>query len=203
VNKPLQIGITGGIGSGKSLVCQIFNKLGISVYDADSRAKSVMTTDGILVSQIKKEFGVLSYNNQGELNRGYLAEAVFNNPARLQVLNQLVHPRVRVDYENWLTHHTDEDYVLKEAALLYESESYSMLDKILVVFAPEDLRIARVLKRDLNRNEQQVREIIRNQMDDEEKRRRADFVIMNNESELVIPQVLSLHQQFISLAGAK
>lgn len=203
MNKPLQIGITGGIGSGKSLVCQIFSKLGVSIYDADSRAKSVMTTDGILVSQIKKEFGVLSYNNQGGLNREYLADAVFNNPARLQVLNQLVHPRVKIDYENWLTHHADEAYVLKEAALLYESASYNMLDKILVVFAPKDLRIARVLKRDLHRNEQQVREIIRNQMDDEEKRRRADFVIMNNESELVIPQVLSLHQQFISMARAQ
>jgi dephospho-CoA kinase len=99
---PLQIGITGGIGSGKSLVCRIFNTLGVPVYDADSRAKSVMTTDGILVLHIKKEFGVLSYKEDGSVDREYLAKAVFNDVEKLNLLNSLVHPMVAVDFEQWV-----------------------------------------------------------------------------------------------------
>ncbi|MBL7842289.1 MAG: dephospho-CoA kinase [Cyclobacteriaceae bacterium] len=196
MKRPLQIGITGGIGSGKSLVCHIFNCLGVSVYDADSRAKSVMTTDGILVTQIKKEFGGLSYHADGSLNRNYLAEAVFNNPARLEVLNKLVHPRVGEDYLNWLERHSEERYVLKEAALLYESGSYALLDKVIVVHAPEAVRVARVKQRDPHRSEQDIKGIIQNQMDEEVKLKRADFVIVNDESRLVVPQVLELHQMF-------
>lgn len=196
---PIQIGITGGIGSGKSLVCSIFKALEVPVYDADSRAKSVMTTDGILISQIKKEFGVLSYHEDGKLNREFLAEKVFKDPERLKILNNLVHPRVKIDYEHWLMQHQSQPYVVKEAALLFESSSYTLLDKIGVVYAQEALRIQRVLKRDTHRNKEQVKEIIRNQMNDEEKRKRADFVIINDESELVIPQVLQLHEQFLKL----
>jgi dephospho-CoA kinase len=197
LKKSKQIGITGGIGSGKSLVCRIFKALGVSVYDADSRAKAVMTTDGILITQIEKEFGVLSYR-KGELNREYLANVVFNNPERLKMLNNLVHPRVTLDYEQWLTQHQTEPYVIKEAALLFETTSYRLLDKIVVVYAPEKVRIERVVKRDSHRNEEQVKEIIRNQMNEEEKKKLADFVIVNDESELVIPQVLALHKQFLN-----
>lgn len=196
MNRPMQIGITGGVGSGKSLVCRIFSCLGVSVYDADSRAKSVMTTDGILVMQIKKEFGGLSYQADGSLNRNYLAETVFNNPDRLEVLNKLVHPRVAEDYLNWLDKHKEESYILKEAALLYESGSYAMLDNVIVVHAPEAIRIARVRQRDPHRSEQGIKGIIKNQMDEETKLKRADFVILNDESRLVIPQVLELHRLF-------
>jgi dephospho-CoA kinase len=190
------IGITGGIGSGKSLVCQIFTSLGIPVYDADSRAKSLMTTDGILISAIKKEFGALSYHPDGTLNRQYLASVAFQDPQRLQVLNGLVHPRVGADFAQWLNDHQEHPYIIKEAALLFESGSYQSLDKIIVVHAPEQLRLSRVLQRDPHRSTEQVQEIIRNQMRDEEKVRRADFVIVNDETQLVIPQVLALHQQF-------
>src|SRR5690606_15476723 len=114
MRKPLQVGITGGIGSGKSLVCRIFQCLGISVYDADSRAKSLMTTDGILVSQIRKEFGDLAYHADGSLNRKHLGETVFNDPDRLELLNKLVHPRVGEDYRQWLEENSREVYVLKE-----------------------------------------------------------------------------------------
>lgn len=154
MNRPLQIGITGGIGSGKSLVCRMFACLGVPVYDADSRAKSVMTTDGILVMQIKKEFGGLSYHADGSLNRNYLAGTVFNNPERLEVLNKLVHPRVGEDYLKWLDKQREHAYVLKEAALLYESGSYKALDKVIVVHAPEAVRVARVRQRDPHRSEQ-------------------------------------------------
>lgn len=198
MGKPLQIGITGGIGSGKSLVCKIFNALGTPTYDADSRAKMVMTTDGILVEAIKKEFGVLSYDAKGVLNREHLANSVFNQPDKLKRLNELVHPRVALDYEGWVRSQADVKYVLKEAALLFESGSYKSLDKIIVVTAPETLRVQRVLVRDPHRNIEQTKEIIRNQMGEEEKTKRADYVIVNDETELLIPQVLGLHLQFIA-----
>ncbi len=198
MGKPLQIGITGGIGSGKSLVCKIFNSLGIPIYDADSRAKMVMTTDGILVDAIKKEFGILSYDAKGVLNRQHLANSVFNKPDKLKRLNELVHPRVALDYKHWVGSQAGVKYVLKEAALLFESGSYQSLDKIVVVTAPETLRIQRVLLRDPHRSAEQTKEIIRNQMKEEEKIKRADYVIVNDETTLLIPQVLNLHLQFIA-----
>jgi dephospho-CoA kinase len=199
MKRPLQIGITGGIGSGKSLVSRIFNLLGVPVYDADSRAKSIMTTDGILVSQIKKEFGVLSFGADGGVNREYLAEHVFNNAEKLKLLNSLVHPRVGEDFNRWVKEQKSA-YVLKEAALLFESGSNAALDKIIVVSAPEKLRINRVLQRDKHRTEQQVRDIIHNQLKEEEKLKLADYIIVNDESKLLIPQALELHKQFLSMA---
>jgi dephospho-CoA kinase len=199
LKKPLQIGITGGIGSGKSLVSRIFNLLGIPVYDADSRAKSLMTTDGILVSQIKKEFGVLSFHTDGGVNREYLGEHVFNNPDKLKVLNGLVHPRVGEDFNRWVGEQQSV-YVLKEAALLFEAKSNTALDKIIVVSAPEELRINRVLQRDKHRTAQQVKDIFRNQLKEEEKLKLADYIIINDETRPVIPQVLQLHKQFLSMA---
>ncbi|MBX2968748.1 MAG: dephospho-CoA kinase [Cyclobacteriaceae bacterium] len=198
MKRPLQVGITGGIGSGKSLICRIFQCLGISVYDADSRAKSLMTTDGILISQIRQEFGDLSYHADGSLNRKYLGERVFNNPQQLQTLNKLVHPRVGEDYRQWVEANGRETYVIKEAALLFEAGSDKALDKIIVVCAPDDIKVSRVMKRDPHRSEADVRAIIQNQMPDEEKRKQANYVIFNDDSQLVIPQVLLLHQQFLS-----
>lgn len=197
MHKPLQIGITGGIGSGKSLVCKIFNALGVPSYDADSRAKMVMTTDGILVEAIKKEFGVLSYDAKGTLNRQHLANTVFNQPDKLKRLNQLVHPRVALDYQQWIQSQANVKYVLKEAALLFESGSYQTLNKIIVVTAPETLRVQRVLIRDPHRSAEQTKEIIRNQMAEEEKIKKADYVITNDETTLLIPQVLRLHTEFL------
>lgn len=202
MKRPLQIGITGGIGSGKSLVCRIFHALGVPVYDADSRAKAVMINDGILVSHIKKEFGVLSYRDDGSLDREYLAKEVFNNTERLKILNNLVHPRVVKDFEQWVSEQKS-DYILKEAALLFETKSYTALDKVIVVFAPEQLRIKRVLNRDTQRTEQQIKEIIHNQIPEDEKLQKADFVIMNDETQLIIPQVLELHRFILGIAGSK
>ncbi len=196
MQKPLQIGITGGIGSGKSLVCRIFGTLGVPTYDADSRAKNLMTTDGILVDQIKKEFGSLSYNVRGELNREFLGSTVFGQEEKLKQLNALVHPRVTVDYKQWVDAHTQSRYVLKEAALLFESGSYQLLDKIILVTAPKELRIKRVLVRDVHRTKEAVEKIIQSQLSEEEKEVRANFIIRNNESELIVPQVLDLHERF-------
>jgi dephospho-CoA kinase len=194
--KPLQIGITGGIGSGKSLVCKIFSCLGVPVYDADSRAKYVMTTDRILMEQIQKEFGMLSYNPDGMLNRSYLSERVFNEPEQLKKLNELVHPRVGKNYSEWVMENSSSSYVIKEAALLFEAGSAQQLDNIIAVYAPEELRIKRVLKRDPQRTEETVREVMQNQMNEEEKRDKADFVIYNDGASLVVPQILQLHERF-------
>jgi len=192
----LQIGITGGIGSGKSLVSRIFHHLGVPVYDADSHAKELMTTDGILINQIKKEFGDLAYHQDGTLNRVYLGNHVFKDQKKLDLLNSLVHPRVAVDYEKWVQQHRQFRYVLKEAALLFETSTASNLDQIIVVSAPEGLRIRRVLKRDAHRTVEQIRGIVEKQMPEDRKRERADHIIVNDDAELVIPQVLKLHKIF-------
>jgi dephospho-CoA kinase len=199
MHQPIQIGITGGIGSGKSLVCRIFYVLGVPVYDADSQAKKLMTTDGILIGQIKKEFGSLSYDEDGMLNREWLGSTVFNDPEKLIKLNSLVHPRVAVDYEQWVREQSGAKYCLKEAALLFEAGSYQMLDKIIVVTAPDEVRIKRVLQRDPHRSKTDVERIINNQMPQDEKIKMADFIIKNDESELVVSQVLKLHEWFNSM----
>ena len=193
------MGITGGIGSGKSLVCQIFQRLGVPVYDADSRAKELMATDTILVAQIKKEFGTQSHTSDGGIDRATLAQKVFTDPVKLEKLNLMVHPRVAVDYDHWVDQHVDKPYVIKEAALIFETGSQKGLDKVIVVSAPAALRMKRVLSRDSHRTAVDIQNIFRNQMPEEEKLKRADYVIINDESQLVIPQVLQLHEQFVGM----
>jgi dephospho-CoA kinase len=196
VHKPLQIGITGGIGSGKSLVAKIFQHLGIPVYDADSHAKDLMTTDGILISRIKKEFGDLAYDKNGKLNRKYLGDHVFHDKKKLALLNSMVHPRVAVDYSNWVGENSSQVYVLKEAALIFEADTATKLDKVIVVSAPENIRIQRVLNRDAHRTVEQIKGIVEKQMPEDQKLERADHIIVNDESRLVIPQVLTLDKIF-------
>ncbi|MEP2670939.1 MAG: dephospho-CoA kinase [Cyclobacteriaceae bacterium] len=198
MNRPFQVGITGGIGSGKSLICRIFGCLGIPLYDADSRAKMLMTTDRILVDQIQKEFGKLSYHANGTLNKEHLRKA-FADPVELKKLNAIVHPRVAHDYRNWVDQQKESKYVIKEAALLIESGSSEQLDHLIVVSAPESLRIQRVLKRDPHRSQLEVENIIKNQMSEKEKMAKADDVIVNDETKLVIPQVLELHERLNSM----
>ena len=192
----LQVGITGGIGSGKSLVCKIFQVLEIPVYDADSRAKLLMIGDEVLVNQIKKEFGNEAYSN-GVLNRKHIGEKAFGDPEKLKVLDDLVHPRVASDYEQWVKKQSA-PYVIKEAALLFEAGSYKTLNKIIVVSASEEVKVKRIKIRDPHRSEQMIKDIIKNQMPDQEKVSRADFVVVNDESQLVIPQVIAIHQHLLS-----
>jgi dephospho-CoA kinase len=201
VRQPLRIGITGGIGSGKSLICKIFAALQVPIYDADAMARKLMNSDSILIDQIKEEFGESSYRRDGTLNRAYLSEGVFNDPGKLQKLNQLVHPRVAVDSEQWIERNKAHPYVVKEAALLFESGSYKLLDKIVAVEAPENLRVQRVLNRDKTKSKEEVIKVIHSQMPEEEKISRADFIIRNDETMLVLPQVLKLHERFIAFAA--
>jgi dephospho-CoA kinase len=197
VATPKQIGVTGGIGSGKSMVCKIFHALGAPVYDSDSRAKILMTTDGILIERIKKEFGTLSFNPDGTLNRKFLGEQVFQDDQKRQLLDKLVHPRVVADYEAWVNTQSFA-YVVKEAALLIETGSYKALDATIVVTAPDELRIGRVLQRDPHRTQQMVKDIINSQMPQDEKASKADHVVVNDGRIAILPQVLALHQQFMS-----
>ncbi|EMR02231.1 dephospho-CoA kinase [Cesiribacter andamanensis] len=194
---PLQIGITGGIGAGKSTVCRIFAALGIPVYDADSRARSLQTTNSELIAGIQAAFGPEAYLPDGSLNRSWLAAQVFDSPDRLALLNDLVHPRVAEDYAHWVQQQAGAPYVLKEAALLFEAGSYRGLDATITVSAPEGLRLRRTLLRDAQRSRQQVQEIMERQLPEGERLQRADFKIVNDEKTLVLPQVLRLHRQFL------
>lgn len=197
--KPLKVGITGGIGAGKSLVCRIFMVLGVPVYDADARAKQLMVQDPELVRQIKGHFGQEAYQEEGSLNRGYLASEVFADAEKLALLNSLVHPRVGLDFDKWLASQSDAPYVLKEAALIFETGSFKSLDAVITVSAPEELRLRRTIIRDEHRSRHQVEEIIAQQLPEAERLQRADFKIVNDDKTLVIPQVLRLHKKLKAL----
>ncbi len=193
MSKPKQIGITGGIGSGKTLVSRIFSLLGVPVYDSDLRARDLMNTDPHLVGEIRSAFGPESYSKDHTLNRMYLASVVFPDRKKLDILNALVHPRVHADFLSWADAQHDATYVLREAALIFESGSHKLLDGVIVVSAPERLRIARVLQRDPQRSEGDVLDIMSNQLSEEDRLQMATYVIYNDESRLVIPQVIELH----------
>lgn len=196
----LKVGITGGIGSGKTTVCRIFETLGIPVYYADDRAKWLMNNDPTLKEAIRALFGPSAYTAAGELNRPYLAKAAFGNADLLQQLNALVHPAVWRDGEQWQEAHHDAPYTLKEAALLYESGGHQLLDRMIVVYAPTELRIRRVMRRDgVDRADVEAR--IARQLPDEEKVRRADFVIYNDGEQLLVPQVWAIHRQLLELVN--
>ncbi|MEJ0055462.1 MAG: dephospho-CoA kinase [Bacteroidota bacterium] len=197
MDRPLQVGITGGIGSGKSLISRIFKSLGVPVYDADSHARNLMSTDALLIDQIKIEFGDDAYKKDGSLDRGYLSFATFGKKDRLEKLNSFVHPRVAADYARWSDERSGFPYVLREAALLYEIGADASVDKMIVVSAPEDLRINRIIQRDPQRTIEQIRAIINSQWPEEEKLKRADYIIYNNDSRMVIPQVLEIHQNLL------
>lgn len=189
------VGITGGIGSGKSTVCEIFKTLGIPVYDADTRAKHLMQHDESLKTEIIQTFGDESYH-KGQLNRQYLASKVFRDPDQVAKINALVHPAVTTDFNAWIKEQ-QAPYVLKEAALLIESGSYKQLDFLINVFAPINLRIMRVQKRDPQRSLKEIKEIIGKQVSEEKRSELADAIINNDEHELLIPQVLKIHRRLI------
>jgi len=198
----LKIGITGGIGSGKTTVCRIFEALGIPVFNADQVAKSIMNTDAALMASIKEIFGKQAYFKNGELNRKYLASQVFSNQKALNVLNSLVHPAAIQAFEDWYLEQNNGPYVLKEAAILFESGSYKNCDFNILILSPETLRIRRVMERD-EVDEESVRARINKQMAEEEKEKLADFTIINDEKKALIPQVLKLNEHFITISRSK
>lgn len=198
----LRIGITGGIGSGKSIASRLFHALGVPVYDADSRARWLMENDTALRQQLTDVFGPTTYDLAGHLNRPVLAGTVFSNPKRLAQLNALVHPHVGTDFERWAIAQQRGGYVLKEAALLFEAGSYKQLDRIITVFAPLAVRQTRVLQRDPHRSATDVQAIMAKQLSEVEKMQRADYVLINDDVQPLLPQILALHVAFCALQRA-
>ena len=186
------VGITGGIGAGKSIVCQFFQILGVPVYDADSRAKRLMNENQEVKFAVQRIFGEKSYLDE-KLDRNYIGKLAFHNPNLLKQLNAVVHPAVALDFQKWRDNQHAE-YVLKEAALLVENGSYKMMDHLIVVLASAEIRIARVLKRDPHRNIEDIKAILNRQASEQEKREVADSIIINDSSRLLIPQILKLDQ---------
>lgn len=188
----LRIGLTGGIGSGKSTVAKIFEVLGIPVYYADDAARQLMNENEHLKKQIIQHFGGEAYTN-GQLNRSFIASMVFNDKEKLALLNSLTHPAVIHHSEEWMQAQTAL-YAIREAALIFESGIHKRLDYVIGISSPEELRIERTMKRDhISRDE--VLKRMKSQMDENEKIKRCDFVIYNNEEQFVMPQVLELHRK--------
>ena len=197
-SKPLIVGVTGGIGSGKSTVCKVFEILGAKTYYADDRAKWLMENDPKLKSEIKGLFGESVYLD-GRLDRAYIAKQVFKNDGLLKELNDLVHPAVALDVEAWVRDNKDTELLLKEAALLFETGSYKSLNKNILVTAPKETRLSRVISRDVHRTEDDIRAIMKKQLSDEEKRPLADFEIINDGRKSIIKEVLSIHKELTNL----
>lgn len=195
---PLKIGITGGIGSGKSTISHVFEILGVPVYYADDAGKELMNKDTTLKQAIKAHFGEAVYNAEDQLDRKKLAGIVFQNPQLLQQLNAIVHPATIAAADRWMQEQTA-PYVLKEAALLFESDAHLHVDKVIGVQASLTTRIKRVVQRDAV-TQKEVMDRIARQMDETEKLNRCDYLINNEGNELVIPQVLALHQQLLALS---
>ncbi len=187
----VKLGITGGIGSGKSIICELFTNLEIPVYNADLRARFLMENDPELILKIKEKFTGNAYAGNG-VNRSFMAEKVFNDEEELKKLNDLVHPYVFRDFDNWAQEHASYSLLVKEAALLFESGSYHDLDKVILVYCPLEIRIRRILLRDGWRIRADVEKIIENQMSDTEKKKLADFVIVNDDHDPVLPQILNI-----------
>ncbi|MFN5478453.1 MAG: dephospho-CoA kinase [Chitinophagaceae bacterium] len=193
----LRIGLTGGIGSGKSTVAKIFSVLDIPVYQADKEAKRLMNTHPDIISGIQSLFSPLAYKN-GQLDTSFLSDQAFQHPERLSQLNALVHPYTIEDAKQWMKQQTS-PYALKEAALIFESGSQGEFDFIIGVSAPESLRISRAMERD-HKKKEEIIDRMRNQMNEDEKLSKCHFILHNDERHLLIPQVLKLHQHFCDLA---
>lgn len=187
-----KIGLTGGIGVGKTFVASIFQKMGIAVFSADIYAKRCMQESKELKDAIVQYFGADVYKN-GELQKQKLAEIVFSDSGKLNVLNKLVHPFVQIEFEKWCKNQTS-SFVLKEAAILFESDSHKNLDAIIYVGAPLQIRIERVMQRD-KCSEKAVLKRITNQMPEEEKEQLSDFVIVNDSKEKLLPQIISISKK--------
>jgi dephospho-CoA kinase len=190
----LKIGLTGGIGSGKTTVAKIFEVLGIPVYYADDAAKRLMNEDENLKQQIIQHFGEESYE-AGKLNRSYLAQKVFSDAEKTKIMNSIVHPITIADAEHWMQLQTS-PYAIKEAALIFEAKAEKHLDLVIGVQTPLPLRIQRVMQRD-NISEEAVNARMQKQMNEEEKLSRCDFIIVNDEQELLIPKVIAIHEKLL------
>lgn len=189
------VGLTGGIGSGKTTVANFFKELGIPIYIADVEAKKLMNKSKVLQRKIKKLFGEEAYINN-ELNRPFIAGKIFKNEALLQEMNAIVHPKVGKHFKKWVEKQQNVPYVIKEAAILFENNSYIHCDYIITVVVDEEIRIQRILKRD-NTTKAKIKAIIDNQWNDEDKVKLSDFVIKNHTLKDTENQVLAIHKKLL------
>jgi len=193
----LRVGITGGIGSGKTTVCSIFEKLGVPVYYADPRAKDLVNTNQELQNKIINAFGQNSFI-EGAYNRAFIASIVFSDKVKLDLLNSIIHPFVLNDWKSFCLEHAQSPYIIKEAAIMLETESKNSVDHIVLVHAPLETRIKRIHERD-KVSEAEIKARIESQMSEEEKMKLADSIVYNDQSHSLIEQVLALHKKFNSL----
>ena len=189
----IKVGITGGIGSGKSTVCKVFRTLGIPVFEADNVARQLMNSNAEIRTQLIKLFGAAVYLPDQTVDRKLLASIVFSDPSLLTQLNEIVHPFVKNAFEEWCDKQ-ESPYILHEAAILFESGFYKIMDKTITVVTSEEERIHRVMKRDGTTSEL-VKQRIQNQWTDEQRINLADLVINNNENELIIPQIIEIDKK--------
>ncbi len=217
----LKVGITGGIGSGKSIVCEVFKRLGVPVYYADDEAKIIVNSDKNIKEQLIKNYGIKIYTNAGEINKTKLSSIIFQDKNALKKVNSIVHPVVKQHFTEWLKNKEMAPspptggkvaclpklqrrqgeglykYIIKEAALLFESNSYKDLDIIVTIYAPENIRIKRVMMRDKT-DESTIKKRMKSQYSDEEKIKKSDYVIYNDQNQLILPQIIRLHKVFLN-----
>ncbi len=191
----MKLGVTGGIGSGKTSVCRVFNVLGIPVFSADPEARQIMENDEGIIRRINSIAGKNLYIN-GSLDRMELATLIFNDQILLDKVNSLVHPVVFDHFKRWELEQSA-PYVIMEAAILFESGASKLVDRIVTVVAPMEERVDRVIHRN-NLSREQVMERMRNQMDDETRIRSSDYVIQNSENDLIVPAILKIHEDILT-----
>lgn len=192
----IKVGVTGGIGSGKTIVCRVFASFGVPVYNADKAAQLLSDTNTEIRNKLIALLGNNIYNEVG-LNRPLMSSLVFRDKRLLEEVNQIVHPYVKQDFIHWAAMHKGKDYVIQEAAILFESGSNKLVDKCITVTAPLDIKMKRLLLRK-GMTEQRIKEIMSNQWPDEKKTEQSDFIINNDEKSLILPQILFIHQQLIA-----
>ncbi len=192
----LKIGITGGIGSGKTIICEIFKHLNIPIYNADIEAKKILINNNIVRKKLINNFGENIYLSSSEINNKLLATIVFNDKTALNTINSIVHPEVWQNFLRFTQNKTNYNYVILEAAILIESGFYKKMDYVVTVTAPENIRIQRVITRD-NAAKTNIIQRINNQISEQERIKFSDFTIINDDKQLVLPQVLNLHNKFI------
>jgi dephospho-CoA kinase len=196
----LKLGVTGGIGSGKTSVCRVFSSLGIPVFSTDPEAKKIMESNGGIIKRINSLVGRDIYIG-GSLDRQQLATLIFNNPALLGKINSLVHPVVFNSFERWVKEQSA-PYVIMEAAILFESGASKLVDKVATVVAPVEERVQRVILRN-SLTREQVLERMRNQMTDEERIELSDFLIYNSEDDMIIPAILKIHEEILTIINSQ
>lgn len=193
----LKVAVTGNIGSGKSTVTRIFKSLGIPVFEADAEAKNLYTEKEV-IEEVKNQFGNDIFNSEGILIKQKLAEIVFSDQKALLKINQIIHPRTLNKYHEWLKIYKNEDYTIHESAILFENNLQNHFDKIITVFAPQQIRMERVIARD-GINEEIILKRMKNQLSDELKNNKADFVVYNDGANFVLPQVIEIDRKLKSL----